>query len=231
MITIRPANQRGHANHGWLDTWHTFSFAHYYDPKHMGYRSLRVINDDRIGPRMGFGTHPHEDMEIVTWVLSGELEHKDSTGTTATLRPGVVQRMSAGTGIAHSEYNKSGQPLHLLQIWIEPAKTGTAPDYAERPIPKEERTNRLRLLVSPDGRDDSLTIGQDATLATALLSPGATVTHALAKGRGAWVQVASGKLTLNGKPLETGDGAIVEDEAELVLTASADSEILLFDLA
>jgi redox-sensitive bicupin YhaK (pirin superfamily) len=231
MITLRPANKRGHANHGWLDSWHTFSFANYYDPKHMGYRSLRVINDDRIAPRMGFGTHPHEDMEIVTWVLSGELEHKDSTGTTATLYPGIVQRMSAGSGIAHSEYNRSDKPLHLLQIWIEPLKTGTPPAYAEKPISKESRSNRLALLVSPDGRDGSLTIGADVTLATALLAPGATVTHALKKGRGAWIQVASGKLTVNGKALETGDGAIVEDEPVITLTASADSEVLLFDLA
>jgi hypothetical protein len=232
MLTVRPANARGHADHGWLDTWHTFSFASYYDEGHMGFRALRVINDDVIAGGMGFGTHGHRDMEIVTWVLDGALSHKDSLGNGSTLRPGDVQRMSAGTGIRHSEFNGlADQPTHLLQIWIEPTRTGTAPGWEEKHVPRAEREHRLRTIVAPDGRDGSLAIGADAVVATGLLSPGDRVRWDLAPGRHAWVHVARGALTVNGTAVATGDGVALSGESAIELAASAESEVLVFDVA
>jgi redox-sensitive bicupin YhaK (pirin superfamily) len=232
MITRRPAKERGHADHGWLDTWHSFSFANYYDPRHMGYRSLRVINDDVIAAGRGFGTHPHEDMEIVTYVLDGELAHQDTTGSKGVLKPGDVQRMSAGTGIMHSEFNGSKQsPVRLLQIWIEPSETGVEPRYNDRTFPLAGRQDQLRLIASGDGRDGSLDLHQDADVYASVLHAGKSVTHALKPGRGAWVQIARGSVDLNGQRLEQGDGAVVEDERQLTLTAASDAELLVFDLA
>jgi redox-sensitive bicupin YhaK (pirin superfamily) len=231
MITIRKATDRGHAEHGWLDSRHTFSFADYYDPDHMGFRTLRVINEDRVEPGQGFGTHPHRDMEIISYVLEGALEHKDSMGTSSVIRPGEVQRMSAGTGVLHSEYNPSrAEPVHFLQIWIQPEKKSLKPGYEQKAFPAGERQNRLRLVASRDGRDGSLTIHQDAELYTTLLSKGSSVSHPLGSGRFAWVQVTSGSVTLNGEALKTGDGAKVSGEKALELKASSDAEVLLFDL-
>ncbi len=232
MIIHRKANDRGHANLGWLDSWHSFSFSSYYDPRHMGFRSLRVINDDRIAPAKGFGTHGHEDMEIITYVLEGELEHRDSMGTGSVLRPGDVQRMSAGTGVMHSEFNHSKtRPVHLLQIWIEPDRTGVEPSYLEKHFSEQERTNTLRLLASRDGRDGSLPIHQDVDLRAALLPQGGAVTHALTPGRHAWIQVARGDLDVDGIILSAGDGAAVSDQAQVRLRSTSDAEVLLFDLA
>jgi redox-sensitive bicupin YhaK (pirin superfamily) len=234
MLTIRPASERGHADHGWLDTWHTFSFANYYDPRHMGYRSLRVINDDVIAPGRGFGTHPHEDMEIITWVLDGELAHRDSMGTGAVLRHGDVQRMSAGTGLTHSEFNASREkPVRLLQIWIEPAEYGVKPRYEDRAIPLAERQDRLRLLASGDGRDGSLDLHQDADIYVSTLGASKQISHRLRPGRGAWIQIARGTVDLGGKRLVQGDGVVVEDEGELTLKniGHDEAELLLFDLA
>ena len=229
MITIRRANERGHFDHGWLDTWHTFSFADYYDPAQMGFRTLRVINDDRVEPGRGFGTHGHRDMEIVTYVLEGTLGHRDSMGTGSLIRPGEVQRMSAGTGVMHSEMNPSrDEPVHLLQIWILPERRGLTPEYEQKSFPAEERTGTLRVVVSPDGRDGSLTIHQDASIYTTTLDDGQSVSHTLAPGRGAWVHVARGSVSVNGQPLETGDGAAIEEEREITL--SGRGEVLLFDL-
>lgn len=231
MITIRKSNDRGRADHGWLDSRHTFSFADYHDPEQMGFRTLRVINEDRVREGQGFGTHPHRDMEIISYVLEGALEHKDSMGTSSTIKPGEVQRMSAGTGVLHSEYNPSRtEPVHFLQIWIFPEKKGIKPGYEQKAFPAAERTDALRLVASRDGREGSLTIHQDAELYTTLLSKGGTVTHAMKPGRFAWVQVARGEITLNGKTLKTGDGASVSGEPSLVLTGSKDAEVLLFDL-
>ena len=232
MITQRPAHERGHADHGWLDTWHTFSFARYYDPGHMGFRSLRVINDDIVAAGAGFGTHPHDNMEIITYVLEGALEHKDSLGTGSVLRPGDVQRMSAGTGVTHSEFNHSpDEPLRLLQIWILPAKRGIAPEYEEKTVAEADKRGRLRLIVSPDGRDGSLRIHQDVAVHASVLAAGETVVHAPAAGRHAWVQVAGGSLTLNGIELGQGDGAAVSDETRLEFAATGRAEFLVFDLA
>ncbi len=232
MITLRPAGERGHADHGWLDTWHTFSFAGYRDPRHMGFRSLRVINDDVVAAGAGFGTHPHDNMEIVTYVLEGALEHKDSLGTGSVLRPGDVQRMSAGTGVTHSEFNHSAdEPLRLLQIWIRPAERGIAPGYEEKTFTEADKRGRLRLIVAPDGREGSLRIHQDVAVYASILEAGESVTHALAPGRHAWVQVASGSVTLGGVRLGQGDGAAVSDEAELVFAATVRAEFLVFDLA
>jgi redox-sensitive bicupin YhaK (pirin superfamily) len=233
MIRLRPADERGRTRLGWLDSRHTFSFGDYRDPRHMGYRSLRVINDDRVAPAAGFGTHPHRDMEIVTCVLAGALEHRDSLGTGSVIRPGEVQRMSAGTGIRHSEYNPSrSEPAHFLQIWIEPAEEGLAPEYEQKAFPDAERRGRLRLVASPDGRDGSVRVHQDAELYAAVLGPGERVSHPLRPGRGAWVQVARGAAVLNGRPLQAGDGAAVEGEAALDLAAAdGEAEVLLFDLA
>jgi redox-sensitive bicupin YhaK (pirin superfamily) len=232
MITIRKSADRGRADHGWLDSRHTFSFADYHDPEQMGFRTLRVINEDRVEAGQGFGTHPHRDMEIISYVLEGALEHKDSMGTASVIRPGEVQRMTAGTGVLHSEYNPSRkEPVHFLQIWILPEKRNLKPGYEQKAYPDAERKDRLRLVASRDGRDGSLTIHQDAELYTTLLSRGESVSHPLKAGRHAWVQVARGAATLNGKPLATGDGAAVSGEKALELNATADAEVLLFDLA
>ena len=232
MIKLRKAKDRGHADHGWLDTWHTFSFADYYDPEQMGFRALRVINDDVVAPGRGFGTHPHRDMEIVTYVLEGALAHNDSMGNASTIVPGEVQRMSAGTGVLHSEFNHSKtDPVHLLQIWLLPARNGLAPSYEQTFFPEEEKRGRLRLVASPDAADGSVRIHQDARLYATLLAPGEEVTHALAPGRHAWVHVARGKASLNGQPLEAGDGAAVSAEEQLTLRGDGHAEVLLFDLA
>ncbi len=236
MISLRPANERGHTQLDWLDSRHTFSFDRYYDPRHMGFRHLRVINEDRVQPGEGFGTHPHRDMEILTYVLEGELEHRDSMGNGSVIRSGEVQRMSAGTGVTHSEHNRSGaEPVHLLQIWILPQQKGLAPSYEQRAFPAGERRGKLRLLAAPgsrkDAHDGAVTIHQDAALYSALLEPGESVTHRLKPSRHAWLQVARGAVELNGTPLAAGDGAAVSQEETLEIRASAPSEILLFDLA
>lgn len=232
MITIRPANDRGHTDFRWLDSWHSFSFGEYMDYDHMGFHSLRVINDDKIAAGGGFPTHPHRDMEIITWVLSGALEHKDSLGTGSVIRPGDLQRMTAGTGILHSEFNGSkSEPVHLLQIWIFPEKRGLTPGYDQKSFPREERKGKLKLIASRDGRDGSVSFHTDASVYAAALGSGEKVAHALAPGRAAWVQVATGAITLNGKKLNTGDGAAIEDETALELVGVEDGETLLFDLA
>ena len=231
MLTIRKAQDRGHADHGWLNSYHSFSFADYYDPAHMGFSVLRVINEDRVQAAEGFPTHAHRDMEIVSYVLEGALEHKDSLGNGSVIRPGDVQRMSAGTGVRHSEYNPSTQDLvHFLQIWILPRTTGIAPSYEQKNFPPEELDGRLRLLASPDGREASVTIHQDAYLYAAKLKANASISHALAPQRRAYVQVARGQLTLNGETLNAGDGARIEDETNLKLVAKDSTEVLLFDL-
>lgn len=231
MLTIRRAGDRGHADHGWLRTSHTFSFANYYDPAHMGFRALRVINEDRVEGRAGFGPHGHRDMEIISYVLSGALGHRDSTGSSGVLRPGEVQRMSAGTGVMHSEMNPSDEELHFLQIWILPEKAGLEPSYEKKAFPEEERRGALRLLVSPTGEEGSLRIHQDAKIFGTLLSAGESVTHGLASGRHAWLQVARGVVELNGEELRAGDGAAVSEVDRLVISAKEPAEALLFDLA
>lgn len=231
MITIRPGAERGHVDHGWLDTYHTFSFASYHDPRHMGFRSLRVINDDRVKPGEGFGTHAHRDMEILTWVLEGALEHKDSMGNGSIIRPGDIQRMSAGTGVTHSEFNPSREePVHLLQIWLLPQQRGLPPSYEEKRFPPETRRGGLRLIAAGDGREGAVTIHQDVDLWTALLEAGESVRHALAPGRHVWLHVARGAVTANGVSLRVGDGAAVSGEEALEVRASDGAEILLFDL-
>lgn len=232
MIAIRPAQDRGVAKIGWLDSRHTFSFGNYYDPAHMGFASLRVINEDIIEPAQGFGTHGHRDMEIVTYVLEGALEHRDSIGTGSIIRPGDVQRMSAGTGIQHSEFNASETaPVHLLQIWILPAVSGIEPSYEQKTFSEPSKRDGFLLVGSQDGRDGSITIHQDIDLYNAILKHEQTVRHTLTSGRAAWVQVARGTVVLNSQTLVVGDGAAVED-AEIVLQGvSADSEVLLFDMA
>ncbi len=232
MITRRPAAERGHADHGWLQTWHSFSFGSYHDPRHTGFRSLRVINDDIVAPGQGFGMHGHRDMEIVTWVLDGALEHRDSLGSGSVLRPGDIQRMSAGRGIRHSEFNPSDtEPLRLLQIWLLPGREGLEPSYEEAHVPLAERQGQLRLIVDPEGRDGSVRIHQDARVSTAVLAAGQEVTHPLASGRHAWVQVASGRLSCGDLELARGDGVAVSEEREVRLRAAEPSEILVFDLA
>ena len=231
MITVRPAVERGHFDHGWLDTYHTFSFASYHDPKHMGFRSLRVINDDRVKPAEGFGTHAHRDMEILTWVLEGALQHKDSMGNGSIIRPGDIQRMSAGIGVTHSEFNPSrDEPVHLLQIWLLPRQRGLTPGYEEKQFPEATRRSRLRLIAAGDGRDGAVTIHQDADLWTALLEPGESVRHALQPGRHAWLHVARGTVVANGMRLAEGDGAAISDEPAVDVKAIDRTEILLFDL-
>jgi redox-sensitive bicupin YhaK (pirin superfamily) len=231
MIVKRPAGERGGGNHGWLDTRHTFSFSDYYDPRHMGFRVLRVINEDRVQPGQGFGMHGHRDMEIVTYVLEGELEHRDSLGNGEVLRPGEFQRMTAGTGIRHSEFNPSPtQPVHLYQIWLLPDRPGHQPSYEQKSFPAAERTGRLRLVASPDGRDGSLTIHQNAEVFLSSLDQGRPVTLALRPGRHAWLQVLRGGVQLNGLDLDAGDGAAVSDETALTLTAARPAEVMLFDL-
>jgi len=232
MLMIRRAGERGHFNHGWLDSYHTFSFADYYDPKWMGFRSLRVINEDRVAPGQGFGTHPHRDMEILTYVLEGGLRHRDSMGNGEVIHPGEVQRMTAGTGVAHSEFNDSkSEPVHLLQIWILPERKGLTPGYEQKFFADEEKRGRLRLVASPEANDGSVKIHQDVKLYASLLGAGETVTHPLAAGRAAWVQVARGSVTLNGHALGQGDATAVTDEAAVKLAGVKDAEVLLFDLA
>ena len=231
MLRIRKATERGHADHGWLNTYHTFSFAGYYDQKQMGFRELRVINEDRVQPKEGFPTHPHRDMEIITYVLEGALEHKDSMGNGSVIRPGEVQRMSAGTGITHSEFNHSGSELvHFLQIWIVPEKEGIAPSYEQTFFPDEEKRKNLRLIASRDGRYGSVTINQDVNLYAALLEQGEAIAHVIPEGRHAWLQVARGSVEINGQHLEEGDGAAVSDENQLIVTGREKAEVLLFDL-
>jgi len=232
MISTRRAGERGHANHGWLDTWHSFSFADYYDPDHMGYRSLRVINEDRVQPGTGFGMHGHRDMEILTYVLSGKLEHKDSMGNGSIVAPGDVQRMSAGRGVLHSEYNPSNDdPVHLLQIWIEPDVRAIKPEYEQKHFAAADRRGRLRVIASHDGRDGSVRIHQDASLHAALLDGPASIRHPLAKGRAAYVHVARGRLKANGEALGAGDALKVEGEPAVTLERGEDAEVLLFDLS
>jgi redox-sensitive bicupin YhaK (pirin superfamily) len=232
MIAVRHSAERGHLNHGWLDTHHTFSFADYYDPAQMGFRALRVMNEDRVAPGMGFGMHGHRDMEIVTYVLSGALEHKDSLGHGEVLRPGELQRMTAGRGIRHSEFNPSAdQPVHLYQIWLLPREAGLEPSYEQKAFPATERTNRLRLVASPAGDDGSLTIQQDARLYLATLDAGVSVTHELPALRHAWLQVLRGSVELNGTTLATSDGAAITSESQLVIKAIAPAEVLFFELA
>jgi hypothetical protein len=234
MITIRRAEDRGRFDHGWLDTRHTFSFAGYHDDAHMGFRALRVVNEDRVKPGEGFGRHGHRDMEIISYVLEGALAHRDSTGGEGVLRPGEVQRMSAGTGVTHSEFNGSrDEPVHFLQIWILPDREGHAPSYEQKLFPDAEKRGRLRLVASPDAAEGSLRIHQDARVLATVLADGEAVRHGLAAGRHAWVQVARGELTVNGQPLRAGDGAAISDEREVVLAGrgAAGGEALLFDLA
>jgi redox-sensitive bicupin YhaK (pirin superfamily) len=232
MLTIRKADERGHFDHGWLNTYHTFSFAEYYDPAHLGFRALRVINEDRVQPGRGFPTHAHNDMEILSYVLDGELEHKDSMGNGSIIRPGDVQRMSAGTGVRHSEYNPSKEaPVHFLQIWILPERHGLVPGYEQKPFAEADTRNRLRVIASPDGRDGSVTIHQDVEVYLARLDAGHEIVQPLRVHRHGWVQVARGAVLLNGEPLSAGDGAAVTDEPALTIRASQPAEVLLFDLA
>jgi redox-sensitive bicupin YhaK (pirin superfamily) len=231
MLEIRKASERGYADHGWLRSFHTFSFADYYDPEHMGFGPLRVINEDRIKPGTGFGTHGHRDMEIISYVLEGALAHKDSMGTGSTIVPGDVQRMSAGTGVMHSEYNHAeDQVTHFLQIWIEPSVRGIAPSYEQKHFDAQSKRGRLRLVASPDGREGSVKIHQDAYLYATLLEADDRLAHALADGRRAYVHVARGKVTVNGQPLEAGDALKAEKTAEVVLENGHGAEVLLFDL-
>jgi redox-sensitive bicupin YhaK (pirin superfamily) len=232
MLTIRRADERGHADHGWLSSRHTFSFADYHDPKHMGFRALRVINEDRVQPGMGFGTHGHRDMEIVSYVLEGALQHKDSMGTGSVIAPGDVQRMSAGTGVLHSELNASKSELvHFLQIWIVPDRAGYAPGYEQKAFSAEEKRGRLRLVASRDGRDGSLTIHQDASLYAGLLDHGEKATFVVPAGRHAWVHVARGVVTVDGQRLAAGDAASVDEAGPLEVAGEDAGEVLLFDLA
>jgi redox-sensitive bicupin YhaK (pirin superfamily) len=231
MITIRKAEDRGHFDFGWLNTYHTFSFGDYYDPKHTRFGTLRVINEDFVQPGHGFPTHGHRDMEIVTYILEGALQHRDSMGTGSIIRRGDAQRMSAGTGVTHSEANPaSDEPVHLLQIWIFPREQGTQPDYEEKKFSDDDKHNRLRLIVSPDGSEGSVRIHQDAKIFASLLDPGQQVEHALANGRDAWLQVAAGSVSVNDNPLKQGDGAGIRKESKITITATEAAEILLFDL-
>jgi redox-sensitive bicupin YhaK (pirin superfamily) len=231
MMKIRPAAERGHANHGWLDSHHTFSFADYYDPSHMGFRTLRVVNDDRVAPGQGFGTHPHRDMEILSYVLDGALEHKDSMGTGSVIKPGDVQRMSAGTGVRHSECNASKtEPVHFLQIWIQPSKAGIAPGYEQKTFSAEDKRGRLRLVASPDGRDGSVTLHTDALLYAGMFDAGETAEVALQPGRHAWAHVARGKVRVNGQALAEGDSAGLSEERVVKIDGGAGAEVLVFDL-
>ncbi len=232
MLNIRRSNDRGGGDHGWLKTQHTFSFSDYWDEKWMAFRSLRVINEDWVAPSSGFPTHPHRDMEIITYVLSGQLEHKDSLGTGSVILPGDGQRMSAGRGIRHSEYNPSPtEKVHLLQIWITPDKQGHEPGYEQKTFPEAEKRGRLRLIASRDGADGSVKINQDAKLFVTLLSSGDEVKHPLGANRHGWLQVAKGEVELNGKKLHQGDGASISDESALTIKGIKDAEVLLFDLA
>jgi redox-sensitive bicupin YhaK (pirin superfamily) len=232
MIKIRKAEQRGHFDFGWLNTYHTFSFGDYYDPSHMGFRSLRVINEDVVQKGRGFPRHGHRDMEIFTYILKGALEHRDSMGNGSIIRPGDVQRMSAGTGVTHSESNPSpDEPVHLLQIWILPGEEGIPPDYEEKRFSEDEKRNKLRLIISPDAASGAVKIHQNARVYAGLLDSNHEVSHALASGRHAWLQVAAGFLTVNDINLKQGDGAAVSGESTITIVAQEPSEILLFDLA
>lgn len=232
MITIRRSEERGHANHGWLDSWHTFSFAGYHDPRHMGYGPLRVINDDRIAPGTGFGTHGHRDMEIITYVLDGALEHKDSLGNGSVIRAGDVQRMSAGRGVMHSEFNPSDtEPVHLLQIWIEPDRLGVTPSYEDRHFDAASKRGRFRLIASPDGADGSVTIHQSARVHASLVDGDEQAAHELAPGRAAYVHLARGRATVNGHALSAGDALQAREVPRIVVEHGERAEVLLFDLA
>jgi quercetin 2,3-dioxygenase len=232
MITVRRSHERGGGDHGWLNTKHSFSFSDYWDPRWMGFRSLRVINEDYVAPSSGFPTHPHNDMEIITYVLEGQLEHKDSLGTGSVILPGDGQRMTAGRGIRHSEYNPSkSEQVHLYQIWILPEKKGLEPSYEQKTFAAEEKQGKLRLIASPDAKDGSVKINQDARLFVTLLKPGEEVIHTLTQGRHGWLQVAKGSVELNGQMLGQGDGAAISDEHQLAIKGTKDSEVLLFDLA
>ena len=232
MIRVRKAAERGHFDHGWLDTYHTFSFGDYYDPASVGFRSLRVINDDRVQPRQGFGTHGHRDMEIVTYVLDGALQHRDSMGNGSILRAGELQRMTAGTGVRHSEFNPSDTEwVHLYQIWLLPERQGLKPSYEELAVGEEQKRGRFRLVASPDGAGGGLTIHQDARLYLASLLPGEGVGHEIERGRAAWLQVLRGSVNLRGNGLSAGDGVAVTDENAVSIQAAVPSEVLLFDLA
>ncbi len=231
-LTLRRAEERGKANFGWLDSKHSFSFGHYYDPDYLGFGPVRVINEDRVAPGGGFPTHPHADMEIISYVLDGALEHKDSIGTGSVIRPGDVQRMSAGTGVRHSEYNASKtKPVHFLQIWIVPEQNGIKPSYEQKTFTDEEKRGRLRLIGSRNGRDGSITIHRDVDLFASVLGDGESVSHELRAGRGAWLQVLRGAVTLNREALKAGDGVSATAPGQLSITGSSDAEILLFDLA
>lgn len=231
MITLRPAAERGHANHGWLDSWHSFSFAGYQDQDHMQWGPLRVINEDRVQPGQGFGTHSHRDMEIVSYVLEGSLGHKDSMGNASSIVPGEVQRLSAGTGITHSEFNHERDGItHFLQIWFLPARTGLTPSYEQKAYPESEKRGRLRLVVSPDGRDGSVTIHQDATMSAGLFDGDEAATHDIAAGRLAYVHVVRGKVTVNGHALDAGDALLYKDEPQVTIAQGHAAEVLVFDL-
>jgi redox-sensitive bicupin YhaK (pirin superfamily) len=231
MVTIRKAADRGHVNHGWLDTYHTFSFASYRDPRHMHFRVLRVMNEDFVAPGKGFGEHPHENMEIVTYVLEGALEHRDSMGNGEVLHPGEFQRMSAGTGITHSEFNPSrDEPVHLYQIWLYPEHKGIEPSYEQKRFAEAERHNRLRLVASPDAADGSLRIHQDARIFLASIDPGKQIDYEPAAARHAWVQVLRGTVTLSGESLAAGDGVALSDEGGISVEATSPAEVMLFDL-
>ena len=232
MMKIRKASERGYFAHDWLDTYHTFSFDRYYDPDHMGFRSLRVINEDRVAPRQGFPTHSHRDMEIITYILSGAIEHRDSMGNGSIIRPGDVQRMTAGTGVAHCEFNPSEtESLHLLQIWILPERQGLVPGYEQKRFAAEKKSGRLCLVASRDGREGSVAINQDASLYTSLLDAGEQVVHKLTGGRQAWLQVASGTVAVNDVNLDHGDGAAITSDGSIAIAGREPAEILLFDLA
>ena len=232
MITIRKGQERGHFDHGWLNTYFTFSFADYYDPQHVHFRTLRVLNDDRVAAGAGFPEHPHRDMEIVTYVLEGALEHRDSMGNGSVIRPGDLQYMSAGSGVTHSEFNASKtEPVHLLQIWMFPEKKGMKPAYDQKNFPREDKLGKLRLVASPDGREGSVTIRQDNELYATVLGAGESVRHELKPERHAFVQVARGSVKLNGTKLVEGDGAAISEEKAVELTGVKDAEVLLFDLA
>ena len=231
MFAIRHAGERGHADHGWLDSYHTFSFASYYDPEHMGFSNLRVINDDTVAPGGGFATHGHSDMEIISFMLEGALEHKDSMGNGSVIRPGDVQRMSAGTGVRHSEYNHSpAEPVHFLQIWLEPNKRGVEPEYDQRHFPLEQRRGRLVLFVSPDGRSGSIATHQDALLYGTVLEADDALEHRLEAGRRAYIHVARGQVSVNGETLDQGDGLAAENLPVLRFEGLEAAEVLLFDL-
>ena len=232
MLTVRLADDRGHFDHGWLDTRHTFSFAEYRDPNHMGFRTLRVLNEDRVQPGAGFPTHAHRDMEILSYVLSGRLAHRDSLGNGSVIVPGEVQRMTAGSGVTHSEANPSDEePVHFLQIWIIPERTGLAPGYEQRAFPEAERRGRLRLVASRDGAEGSLTVHQDVRVFAGSFERGESATHRLARGRHAWLQVARGQVRVNGQQLSAGDGAGISGEPEIRVEGALRGEVLFFDLA